>query len=132
MMADSASLVVRVSGAGVDSTAKSLDGLTVASGRADKANMALAKSSDAAAKSMPKAGMVAQSVGRQFQDMVVQIQGGQSAFVAIGQQVPQLLDGFGPAGAVAGLVGQRPGVSGVFRRCRSAGQGPGGIRGRDR
>ena len=103
-MSDSASLVVRVSGTGVDSTAKSLDGLTAASGRADKANLALAKSSDAAAKSMPKAGMVAQSVGRQFQDMVVQIQGGQSAFVAIGQQVPQLLDGFGPAGAIAGLV----------------------------
>jgi len=103
-MSDTASLIVRVSGAGVDSTAKSIDGLTAASGRADKANLALAKSSDAAAKSMPKAGMVAQSVGRQFQDMVVQIQGGQSAFVAIGQQVPQLLDGFGPAGAVAGLV----------------------------
>src|SRR5574344_1180127 len=104
MMSDTASLVVRVSGTGVDSTAKSLDGLTAASGRADKANLALAKSSDAAAKSMPKAGMVAQSVGRQFQDMVVQIQGGQSAFVAIGQQVPQLLDGFGPAGAITGLV----------------------------
>lgn len=103
-MSDTASLIVRVSGAGVDSTAKSLDGLTAASGRADKANLALAKSSDAAAKSMPKAGMVAQSVGRQFQDMVVQIQGGQSAFVAIGQQVPQLLDGFGPAGAITGLV----------------------------
>ena len=103
-MSDTASLIVRVSGTGVDSTAKSLDGLTAASGRADKANLALAKSSDAAAKSMPKAGMVAQSVGRQFQDMVVQIQGGQSAFVAIGQQVPQLLDGFGPAGAITGLV----------------------------
>lgn len=103
-MADTASLVVRVSGAGVDSTAKSLDGLTTASGKSDKAVDSLTKTSEKAARSFPKTGMVAQSVGRQFQDMAVQAQMGTDKFVIIGQQVPQLLDVFGPVGAIAGLV----------------------------
>ena len=103
-MSDSASLIVRVSGTGVDSTAKSLDGLTVASGKADKASQSLAATTDKTARSIPKVGSVAQQAGYQIQDLVVQLQGGQSAFVAIGQQVPQFLGAFGPIGAITGTV----------------------------
>lgn len=103
-MSDSASLIVRVSGSGVDSTAKSLDGLTVASGKADKASQSLAATTDKTARSIPKVGSVAQQAGYQIQDLVVQLQGGQSAFVAIGQQVPQFLGAFGPIGAITGTV----------------------------
>lgn len=46
----------------------------------------------------------AQQVGYQVQDMIVQIQGGTSAFVAIGQQGSQLAGAFGPGGAVLGAV----------------------------
>lgn len=47
---------------------------------------------------------MAQQVGFQVQDMVVQLQGGTSAFVAIGQQGSQLAGAFGPGGAVLGAV----------------------------
>ena len=40
----------------------------------------------------------------QLQDLVVQIQSGTSATVALSQQLPQLLGGFGAFGAVLGLV----------------------------
>jgi len=103
-MSDSASLIVRVSGSGVDSTTKSLDGLTVASGKADKASQSLAATTDKTARSIPKVGTVAQQAGYQLQDMIVQIQGGTSAFVAIGQQVPQFLGAFGPIGAITGTI----------------------------
>lgn len=43
-------------------------------------------------------------VGYQVQDMVVQLQGGTSAFVAIGQQGSQLAGAFGPGGAVLGAI----------------------------
>ena len=103
-MPDSASLIVRVSGQGVDSTAKSLDGLTIASGRADKAASSLSSTSDKAARPVSGFGYKAQQAGYQIQDMVVQLQGGTSAFVAIGQQVPQFLGAFGPMGAIVGTV----------------------------
>lgn len=103
-MSDSASLIVRVSGTGVDSTAKSLDGLTTSATKADKANQSLTASADKTAKSVPKVGSVAQQAGYQLQDMIVQIQGGTSAFVAIGQQVPQFLGAFGPIGAITGTI----------------------------
>jgi len=40
----------------------------------------------------------------QIQDLAVQIAGGTSAFVALGQQLPQLLSGFGTVGVVIGAV----------------------------
>jgi hypothetical protein len=46
----------------------------------------------------------ARNVAYQIQDLAVQIAGGTSAFVAFGQQLPQLLGGFGVAGAVIGAV----------------------------
>lgn len=103
-MADTASLVVRVSSTGVDSTSKSLDGLTASSAKADRASQSLTASADKAAKGIPRVGSVAQQAGYQIQDMVNVLQSGQSAFVAIGQQVPQFLGAFGPIGAITGTV----------------------------
>lgn len=40
----------------------------------------------------------------QVQDLAVQIAGGTSAFVALGQQLPQLLSGFGTVGVVVGAL----------------------------
>ena len=42
--------------------------------------------------------------GFQLQDFAVQVQGGTSALTAFGQQAPQFLGIFGPAGAVAGAI----------------------------
>ena len=45
-----------------------------------------------------------QNVSYQLQDIFVQISSGQDAARALGQQMPQLLSGFGALGAVLGLV----------------------------
>jgi hypothetical protein len=46
----------------------------------------------------------AQNASFQFTDMVVSLQGGIAASTVMAQQIPQLLGGFGAAGAAAGLV----------------------------
>lgn len=103
-MADSASLVVRVSQTGVDATTQSLNKLTAASDKADKSAAQLTTTSVTAGRATGGFGSKAQQAGYQIQDMVVQLQGGTSAFVAIGQQVPQFLGAFGPIGAITGTV----------------------------
>lgn len=103
-MADTASLIARVKTDGADTAAKKLDDFAASAGRADTAST---KAGDSAAKAAPKLkgfGTGAQQVGYQVQDMVVQLQGGTSAFVAIGQQGSQLAGAFGPGGAVVGAV----------------------------
>lgn len=45
-----------------------------------------------------------QNIGYQVQDVAVQISSGTSAFRALGQQLPQLLSGFGGIGIAAGTV----------------------------
>ncbi|MFE3838890.1 phage tail tape measure C-terminal domain-containing protein [Pseudogemmobacter sonorensis] len=45
-----------------------------------------------------------QNASYQITDFVVQVQAGQAASLALAQQLPQLLGGFGAVGAVAGLV----------------------------
>lgn len=111
-MTDTASLVARVKTDGVTEFNKQLDTMTTSAGRADKAvndlipdlnrtNTAAGKTaSDGFAKFRNSAGQV----GYQIQDLVVQLQSGQSAFVAIGQQGSQLAGAFGPGGAVLGAV----------------------------
>lgn len=112
MMADTASLVARVKTEGADAGAKQLDQFATAADRADtsvnrltpdvnKVNTATQK---AANDGFAKFRNGAQQVGFQVQDMVVQLQGGTSAFVAIGQQGSQLAGAFGPGGAVLGAV----------------------------
>lgn len=103
-MADTASLIARVKTDGADTAAKQLDDFATSAGRADTA---ATKAGDSAAKAAPKLkgfGTGAQQVGFQVQDMVVQLQSGTSAFVAIGQQGSQLAGAFGPGGAVIGAV----------------------------
>lgn len=60
--------------------------------------------SDAAAGMSRSTVASLQNVSFQLQDIFVQIQGGTSASRALSQQMPQLLGGFGAAGAAAGLA----------------------------
>lgn len=45
-----------------------------------------------------------QQAGYQVQDFAVQVGGGTSAMTAFGQQAPQFLGAFGPAGSIAGAI----------------------------
>lgn len=45
-----------------------------------------------------------QQAGFQIQDFAVQVGGGTSAMTAFGQQAPQFLGAFGPAGSIAGAI----------------------------
>lgn len=104
-MADTASLVARVKTEGVSQAASDLDTLTSAAGKAEKATDSLGNTADKAAKQkLSKFQQGAQQVGFQLQDLVVQLQSGTSAFVAIGQQGSQLAGAFGPGGAVIGAI----------------------------
>ena len=111
-MADTASLIARVKTDGVEQASKQLDGFASSANTADSAVNKLtpdvAKSSkamsDAARGGLSSFRNAAGQVGFQVQDMVVQLQSGTSAFVAIGQQGSQLAGAFGPGGAVLGAV----------------------------
>lgn len=103
-MADTASLIARVKTEGADTAAKQLDDFATSAGRADKASDNLGNTTQKASPKLKGFGTGAQQVGYQVQDMIVQIQGGTSAFVAIGQQGSQLAGAFGPGGAVLGAV----------------------------
>lgn len=111
-MADTASLIARVKTEGVAAADKQLDDFAASAAKAEtqtekftagagKANIATRQAAnDGFAKFRNAAGQV----GFQVQDMVVQLQSGTSAFVAIGQQGSQLAGAFGPGGAVLGAV----------------------------
>lgn len=111
-MADTASLIARVKTEGVQQADKQLDDFAAAANNADTAVNKLSPNvvkldtsmSRAAKGGMASARNSMQQVGFQVQDMVVQLQGGTSAFVAIGQQGSQLAGAFGPGGAVLGAV----------------------------
>lgn len=111
-MADTASLIARVKTEGADAGAKQLDNFASSATSADNAVNKLTpdvKKADTELTKAAKGGMSAfrngaQQVGFQVQDMVVQLQSGTSAFVAIGQQGSQLAGAFGPGGAVLGAV----------------------------
>lgn len=111
-MADTASLIARVKTEGVAAADKQLDDFAASAAKAEtqtekftagagKANIATRQAAnDGFAKFRNAAGQV----GFQVQDMVVQLQSGTSAFVAIGQQGSQLAGAFGHGGAVLGAV----------------------------
>lgn len=111
-MADTASLIARVKTEGVQQADKQLDDFASAANNADTAVNKLSPNvvkldtsmSRAAKGGMASARNSMQQVGFQVQDMVVQLQSGTSAFVAIGQQGSQLAGAFGPGGAVLGAV----------------------------
>ncbi|EMZ5080323.1 hypothetical protein ABDX08_003631 [Salmonella enterica subsp. enterica serovar Enteritidis] len=111
-MADTASLIARVKTEGARQAAQELDKLSTSANTAegavqkltpavDKTNSATSK---AAGDGLSKFRNAAGQVGFQVQDMVVQLQSGTSAFVAIGQQGSQLAGAFGPGGAVLGAI----------------------------
>lgn len=100
-MADTASLIARVKTEGAAEAAKQLDGFATSAESADKASDKLGNTTQKAGPKLKGFGGNAQNVGYQVQDMAVQIQGGTSWIVALGQQLPQLL---GPSGAVAGAI----------------------------
>lgn len=111
-MADTASLITRVKTEGADVAAKQLDAMAASADRADTSvnkltpdvNKVNSATSKAASDGFAKFRNAAGQVGFQVQDMVVQLQSGTSAFVAIGQQGSQLAGAFGPGGAVLGAV----------------------------
>lgn len=111
-MADTASLIARVKTEGADAAAKQLDAMAASADRADTSvnkltpdvNKVNSATSKAASDGFAKFRNAAGQVGFQVQDMVVQLQSGTSAFVAIGQQGSQLAGAFGPGGAVLGAV----------------------------
>lgn len=111
-MADTASLVARVKTEGAKQAADELNNVAGAANNADAAVQKIPKDANAAGQAMGNAAKggfsnfknSAQQVGFQVQDLVVQLQGGTSAFVAIGQQGSQLAGAFGPGGAVLGAV----------------------------
>ena len=111
-MADTASLIARVKTEGADVAAKQLDAMAASADRADTSvnkltpdvNKVNSATSKAASDGFAKFRNAAGQVGFQVQDMVVQLQSGTSAFVAIGQQGSQLAGAFGPGGAVLGAV----------------------------
>jgi hypothetical protein len=111
-MADTASLIARVKTEGVQQADKQLDDFAAAANNADTAVNKLSPNAvklDTSMSRAAKGGMASakqsmQQVGFQVQDMVVQLQGGTSEFVAIGQQGSQLAGAFGPGGAVLGAV----------------------------
>ena len=103
-MADTASLIARVKTEGAEQSAKQLDDFAASAGKADTSATKMASSVDKATPKLKGFGTGAQQIGYQVQDMIVQIQGGTSAFVAIGQQGSQLAGAFGPGGAVIGAI----------------------------
>lgn len=122
-MADTASLIARVKTEGVAAADKQLDDFAASAAKAEtqtekftagagKANIATRQAAnDGFAKFRNAAGQV----GFQVQDMVVQLQSGTSAFVAIGQQGSQLAGAFGPGGAVLGaFIALASAVGGVL------------------
>lgn len=111
-MADTASLIARVKTEGARQAAQELDKLSTsantAEGAVQKLTPAVGKTNSATSKAagdgLSKFRNAAGQVGFQVQDMVVQLQSGTSAFVAIGQQGSQLAGAFGPGGAVLGAI----------------------------
>jgi hypothetical protein len=103
-MADTASLVARVKTEGAEASAKQLDDFAASAGKADTSATKMSSSVEKATPKLKGFGTGAQQIGYQVQDMIVQIQGGTSAFVAIGQQGSQLAGAFGPGGAVIGAI----------------------------
>ena len=109
-MADTASLVARVKTDGVVTAEKQLDDFSASATNATNATNKLTPAVSgmdkaalaAASRGLSKTRQIAQQAGYQIQDMIVQIQGGTSAFVAFGQQGSQLAGAFGPSGAVVG------------------------------
>lgn len=76
----------------------------LASKRLETSHAALAAATGQVTKAGVQMGTGWGNVGYQVQDVAVQIGAGTSAARALGQQLPQLLSGFGPLGVLLGTV----------------------------
>jgi len=111
-MADTASLVARVKTEGVEAADRQLESFASSANTATAATNKLTPAvsqmdkaaSNAASGGLSKTRSIAQQAGFQLQDFVVQVQGGTSALVALGQQGSQIAGAFGPTGAIVGAV----------------------------
>lgn len=103
-MADTASLVARVTAEGAATAAKQLDNFAASASKAEAATDKMTPAVKEAAKTTPKFGSAVTNVSYQLQDFIVQVSSGQSALLAFSQQAPQLLSGFGALGAVLGIA----------------------------
>jgi len=72
--------------------------------QASSAAKSLSHGTDQVNGSVKSFGPQIQNTAYQLQDLAVQIGGGTSAFRALGQQLPQMLTGFGPMAAIIGAV----------------------------
>ena len=79
-------------------------GAAVAIAKTGKVLKDHAETQNKVTKSGVQMGTGMQNVGYQVQDLAVQIGSGTSAFRAMGQQLPQLLSGFGPVGIAIGTI----------------------------
>lgn len=117
-MTDTAVLRIRVESSGIESADGKLSSLSV-TGKSTESSLNKVKSASAnAASQLVKTGNdaasasggigrfknSAQQAGYQIQDMAVQLQGGQSALLVLGQQGSQLAMIMGPQGAVVGAI----------------------------
>ena len=103
-MADTASLVARVTAEGAATAAKQLDNFAASATKAEAATDKMTPAVKEAAATTPKFGSAVTNVSYQLQDFIVQVSSGQSALLAFSQQAPQLLSGFGSLGAVLGIA----------------------------
>lgn len=103
-MADTASLVARVTAEGAATAAKQLDNFAASATKAEAATDKMTPAVKEAAATTPKFGSAVTNVSYQLQDFIVQVSSGQSALLAFSQQAPQLLSGFGALGAVLGIA----------------------------
>lgn len=93
--------------AGENASKSELDAIAQLTGKLydmNEAQQKLSTGGKAANDSLGRFRNTAGQAGYQIQDLVVQLQGGTSAFVAFGQQGSQLAGAFGPGGAVLGAV----------------------------
>lgn len=103
-MADTASLVARVTAEGAATAAKQLDNFAASATKAEAATDKMTPAVKEATATTPKFGSAVTNVSYQLQDFIVQVSSGQSALLAFSQQAPQLLSGFGALGAVLGIA----------------------------
>lgn len=103
-MADVYSLTIRADTRDVSRAKQALDGLSSGAIKAQRTTGQLATSATRANRSFKPMRGAVQQLGFQVQDLAVQLSAGTSAFVAFGQQGPQIASIFGPGGAVVGAI----------------------------
>lgn len=108
-MSDGRNIQIKIAATGGEQAAAEIKKVetaaeSLAGERGGKGLKSLADEASKVSASNVKMGTGMQNVGYQLQDLAVQIGSGTSAFRALGQQLPQLLSGFGPLGITLGTV----------------------------